>query len=490
MNETTSFTTVDESLVARPPTRSRKRSSMITLPFIILFITLFLLIFFTVMYIDYLLFPSTFSNSDAYEAIVVSSWTFAIATLVIFIFFRTMFLISAKRKSFDLTNQPMYQVVDELPVENPIASPIAPVLMNQVDSLPLVDATPQEVPELVATLKDDVVSTIEEVTTTTSNGVTTTIQEISPEFTHCAAWLDQRLQQQGFDQKQASEFLSLMVYSRLLIVAEHPSQSEFLQVLNGFFASEGAMIDATLPTAPLDQQPLLTSVFASATSKPHIPHLIYLHHVDPKDLPNMLGVFAQYSRFPLQTKTITLNGETYTIPKNLWLMVTLTPGASVFTVPENLRSHLGVYTIQGEKENDLTEDSSSTIRVRHEFDWDKASRIFSPTYESKKLPEDLWKKVDQWVALMNQVSGYVLQNDVTIHLENYALLGLTLNLEPLVILDQAFASSLLVHALAKAKPTAYQKETDLERFFESAFGRNTFKHSLTLVRHYLKDSSH
>jgi hypothetical protein len=91
---------------------------------------------------------------------------------------------------------------------------------------------------------------------------------------------------------------------------------------------------------------------------------------------------------------------------------------------------------------------------------------------------------------MHQVSGYVLENDVNLHLENYALLGLTFNLDPLVILDQVFASTLLIHALAKAKPSAYQKETDLERFFESAFGRNTFKNSLFVVREYLKETTH
>jgi hypothetical protein len=48
----------------------------------------------------------------------------------------------------------------------------------------------------------------------------------------------------------------------------------------------------------------------------------------------------------------------------------------------------------------------------------------------------------------------------------------------------------LIHALAKAKPSAYQKETDLERFFESAFGRNTFKNSLFVVREYLKETTH
>jgi hypothetical protein len=216
--------------------------------------------------------------------------------------------------------------------------------------------------------------------------------------------------------------------------------------------------------------------------------MIHLHHVNPVELPKMLGVFAQYARFPLQSKTLTLGGETYTLPSNLWFIVTLKPGTSMFTMPESLRIQAGVYTIQGEKS---TEDTSpSFTRMKHDFDWDKASRIFSPTYETKKLSEDLWKKVDQWVALMHQVSGYVLENDVNLHLENYALLGLIFNLDPLVILDQVFASSLLIHALAKAKPTSYQKETDLERFFESAFGRNTFKHSLGVVRQYLKENIH
>ena len=489
MNETTSFITVHEKLVAIPPKTRQHKGSIISLPLIVLMLVLFLLIFFTFMYIDSLIFNATFNDPVAYEAIVVASWTFAIATLVIFLFLRVMFLSSHRRKSPNLEDLMTYQVVDELPQQTP-STPIAPVLMNQADSLPLEESTSPEVPELIAKVKDEVVMALESGPTTTSEiqGVTITIQDIPAEFASCAAWMDKILQQQSFNQKQASEFLSLMVYARLLVIADHVAQSAFIQVVTGFFASEGAMIDATLPTAPLDQQPLMTSILTSAKNKPHIPHMIHLHHVDPVDLPKMLGMFAQYSRFPLQSKTLTLGGEMYTLPSNLWLIVTLKPGTSVFTIPESLRIHLGVYSIKGEQSPQDT--SASSTRVKFDFDWDKASRIFSPTYETKKLSEDLWKKVDQWVALMHQVSGYVLENDVNLHLENYALLGLTFNLDPLVILDQAFASTLLIHALAKAKPSAYQKETDLERFFESAFGRNTFKNSLFVVREYLKETTH
>jgi hypothetical protein len=489
MNETISFNTVPDNVVAMPPKTYQQQGSILTLPLILLMVALLLLTYLTLMYIDYLLFTSTFNNPIAYEAIVVTSWTFVIATVVIFFLLRTMFLFSSRRKTHHLHDLMTYQVVSELP-QQAVSTPMAQVLMNQADSLPLVDSASPEEPELIANVKDEVITSLETGPTTTTEiqGVSVPVQEIPGDFVSCAAFMDKIFQQQGIHQKQAAEFLSLMVYARLLVIAEHDVQAAFIQAITGFFASEGAMIDATLPTAPLDQQPLMTSILNSAKNKPHVPHMIYLHHVDPVDLPKMLGVFASYARFPLQSKTLTLGGETYTLPSNVWFIVTLKPGTSMFMMPESIRIHAGVYTIKGEKS---TEDTSpSFTRVKHDFDWDKASRIFSPTYETKKLSEDLWKKVDQWVALMHQVSGYVLENDVNLHLENYALLGLIFNLDPLVILDQAFASSLLIHALAKAKPTAYQKETDLERFFESAFGRNTFKQSLTLVRHYLKDSIH
>jgi hypothetical protein len=489
MNETTSFTTVPENLVAKPPKIYKQKGSILTLPLMLLLIALFLLIFFTLMYIDSLIFTATFNNRIAYEIIVVASWTFGIATLVIFFFLRFLFLLSHRLKFHSFDDLATYQVVNELPQQS-VSTPTGPVLLNQTDSLPLEDSTSPEVPELIAKVKDEVDTALESSPTATTEiqGVSIPVQEIPAEFTSCAAWMDKTLQQQGFNQKQASEFLSLMVYARLLVIADHVAQSAFIQAITGFFASEGAMIDATLPTAPLDQQPLMTSILNSARNKPHVPHMIHLHHVDPVDLPKMLGVFAQYARFPLQSKTLTLDGETYTLPSNLWFIITLKPGTSIFMMPESLRIHAGVYTIKGEQS---TEDTlPSFTRVKHDFDWDKASRIFSPTYETKKLSEDLWKKVDQWVALMNQVSGYVLENDVNLHLENYALLGLIFNHDPLVILDQLFASTLLLHALAKAKPTAYQKETDLERFFESAFGRNTFKHSLIVVRQYLKENIH
>ena len=490
MNEKNTFTTSPEHSTAIPPQFNPNKSTILTFPFILLFITLFALLFFTIMYVDYLLFPATFSNLDAYSAIVSSSWTFVISTIVVFIFFRTMFLVSFKQKVNPIHEQISYRIVDELPAKTSSSNPTATVISTQTEILPLVDSPNPETSELVAKVTVETLMPIESIssTTVTMNGFATEVKEIPAEFSKCADWMDKTFQQQGFIQKQASEFLSLMVFSRLILIANHPSQQEFLQIINGFFASEGARIDASLSTAPLDQQPLLSSVFASAKSKPHLPHFIYLHHVDPKELPYMLGVFEQYSRFPLQSKTISLGGETFTIPSNLWFIITLKPGAFVFLIPENLRSHLGVYTIQGEMTQEET--LPTNLRVKYDFNWDKASRIFSPTYESKKLSEDLWKKVDQWVALMHQVSGYELKNDVNLRLENYVLLGLNLNLDPLAILDQAFASSLLIHALAKAKPTAYQKETDLERFFEGAFGRKSFKYSLELIRHYLKESFH
>jgi hypothetical protein len=489
MNETIVFNKVTENEMAMPPKTNQQQGSILTLPLLLLMVALFLLTYFTLMYVDYLIFTSTFTNAIAYQTIVLASWTFVIATVVIFFFLRIMFLSSHRRKSQNFHVLRTYQVVDALPQPSAL-TPIAQVLVNQADSLPLVDSTSPEGPELIANVKDEVLTTLESgpITTSQIQGVTTSIQEIPGDFANCAAWMDKIFQQNGIIQKQASEFLSIMVYTRLLVIADHEVQTEFVEVISGFFASEGAKVDATLPTLPLDQQPLMTSILNSAKNKPHVPHMIHLHHVDPVDLPRMLGVFAQYTRFPLQSKTLTLGGETYTLPSNLWFIVTLKPGTSVLLIPESLRIHVGFYMIKGEKKTD--DSLPSSTRMKFDFDWNKASRIFSPTYETKKLSEDLWKKVDQWVALMHQVSGYVLENDVNLHLENYVLLGLIFKLDPLVILDQAFASSLLIHALAKAKPTAYQKETDLERFFESAFGRNTFKQSLTLVRHYLKDSIH
>ena len=489
MNETLSFTTNSEITAARPPQKSGKTESIITLPFVILFIVLFLLVYVTFLYVDYLIFTSVFENSDAFQAIETTSWTFAITTLVIFIFFRTIFLKSSRQKSFSQIEETIYLIVDELPVDASTSSLMPTIVTNQTDNLPYVDSPIQETSELVVIVKNQDSNTSESGPNMASitNEDSTGIQEIPSEFVSCATWLDKALQQKGIKQKQASEFLSLMVFSRLIIIDEHESQSDFTQVINSFFASEGAMIDATLPIGALDQQALMSRVLTSAISKPYLPHLIQLHHVDPLQLPKLMGAFAHYSRFPLQNQTLKLGEETFVLPTNLWFIVTLKPGTSVFSTPENLRIYLGFYKIKGEKNPE--EITLSPSLTKHNFDWEKASRIFSPTYESKRLPEDLWKKVDQWVTLMNQISGYVLQNDVNLHLENYALLGLTFEMDPLLILDQAFASSLLIHALAKAKPVAYQKENDLERFFESAFGRNTFKNSLAIVRHYLKEHS-
>lgn len=466
--------------------------TIFTWPFLLLFVLLMVIAYLIFMYVDYLIFTSAFINEISYQAIVTSSWVFAISTISIFLFLKFLFSNSYRRKVTKFNNLNQFQVVDALPVD--ASTQISPNQVeiieanNQMEQVNVIKNDGADESSLIVNIKNQSEPTANPslVPSNEINGTPTQTLEISANFSNLINVINETLLPKGFAQTQAFEFVSLMVFSRLLILSEHDLQSDFIEAITRFFASDGLMIEASSLSESIDQQSHITSVLTNAKANPSIPHFIHLHHADPTLLPKILGKFAIYTRFPNQSRTIMIQNESFTIPNNLWFLVTLKPGTFVFSLSEKLKIHAGYFMIKGEKSTDKNESISSKYPIKYQFDWIQASRIFSPTYEASKLPEELWKKMDQWINLMHQINAFTLPNDINVHFENYILVGLELNLDPLVVLDYGLSSCLLINSLSRAKPIAYHKDHDLERFFEGTFGRKTFTNSIALIKQYLE----
>jgi hypothetical protein len=461
------------------------KTSIITWPFIVLFFLFYIAIFFVFIYVNNILYPNVLADNRTFSGLITTSWTLVISFSVLGLVIRGLFHLSAKRKQPVLLDELNFHVVEVLPenIQLQIEPPLTTTLQTQVkieehaveevkSLVPLIKKSNQPEPE---TLDQDQIQVEPE------NDVNRGIA-IKPDFSSFATTFDTYMESHGLSGKNGHVFISLMVMSRFIVLEDQPLTPEVFATLNKFFAGNTQMLDGSqISNQSLESLPNFIDVIKRAQRYPSEPQFVHIKDMDPLALSTCFAGFSDYAFFPNRVYAVKTQGETISLPNNLWFVITLKKGSTVFSIPSSIRSQIVFFNGIFEKIPDV---KPLEVETSYHFNYLQASRVLSPTYPSEHLSEDLWKKVDQWTQVMAQVNQYELNNETMIHLENAIITLLSLKIEPLNALDIIFSSSLLVHALPRSTKDTYQKETDMQRFFESTFGRKTFALSISLFNRY------
>jgi hypothetical protein len=467
-----------------------QRSRMITskpkpifqLPLTILSIVVFSIIFIITHYFFTLALPNTFANALIIYYFELTTIYLSVSLLIVWVVLRFLF---SRRKSLQLDLYPatdLYLKVSQLsPEAVERAAKFNPVSM--VESLPLVEPEPEIIePEVIVEVPpaDDVV---------TAQPLVSELDVIElkdASFAETAKAFDQYMAENGYQSEVGISLISTMVFSKVLVMGPTEHQHDLMNLIPGFFAGNTIIIDAVNgmygSQATIQDQPSFEALLKSAISAPNQPHWIQIRNLDVRQVSTMLGSLTEYVQFPRHTQTLTIGTETYTLPNNIWFLISFQKDQFIYQVDMHLLPYLGLLTPSVEAKD---VEARERRPKAYQIDFKKASRILGPTSTSKQLPEDVWKKVDQWTAFMNNINQYVLPNDINFRFENYLISYLSMDDNPIKAVDSGLASSLLIHAISRSKPSAYQNQQDLEHFFTSTFGRNTMKQSLSMVKQYL-----
>lgn len=448
--------------------------------FWLVFVFIFAILFGILTYIDVLLFPNTFAD---FATTFYFMWTIIVLVIgfgVVFLVMKGLLAISRLRHRLRHQPSPRFVIVDTLPE---ILSEVKPTPSSSVIHAEALPEQQVQEPELVSRVVE-ASPEASEIQRVESTGNTAAVQEIPDNsFAQAATLYDRYMARQGYVGQEGNHFFSLMTMARLLVVPGIDHASTIVSLTSGFFAGDSVIFDLTmLGDTPLDQHPNFANVLKSAIASPTQPHVIQILHANPNKLNQFFGSLREYLRFPHHEYTLTLEGTTYIIPSNLWFITTLRTEAMVFDLPEPLLTLSAVFDPVFERVETKREDVMNVNA--YQFDITKAMRVLSPTLDSKRLPEELWKKVDQWIQFMNGLHRFEVRNEVALRFENYLITRFTMEEDGLLILDQALSSSLLVYALVGSPGSKYQQQYDVSHFFESTFGRNSLKRSRAMVKQY------
>lgn len=462
--------------------RPSKPQAIFQLPLMLLSIVVFSIIFIITRYFFTLVLPNTFSNELVVYYFEYTIIYLSVSSLIVWVVLRFLF---SRKKSLQLDLYPatdFYIKVSQLsPEAVKRAAQFNPVSM--VESLPLVEPEPETIPPALPVE----VPPVAEMITPQPNVTGLDVVELKDaSFTETAKAFDQYMEENGYQSELGISLISMMVFSKILIMGPTDHQHDLMNLIPGFFAGNTIIIDAVNgiygSRATIQDQPSFEALLKSAINTPNQPHWIQIRNLDVKQVSTMLGSLKEYVQFPRHTQTLTIGAETYTLPSNIWFLISFQKEQFIYQVETTLLPYLGLLTINVEAKDVETKERKPKA---YQIDFKKASRILGPTSTSKQLPEDMWKKVDQWTAFMNNINQYVLPNDINFRFENYLMTYLSMDENPVKALDSGLAASLLIHAISRSKPSAYQNQQDLEHFFTSTFGRNTMKQSLNTVKQFL-----
>jgi hypothetical protein len=460
-------------------------SSIINWPVLILLVIFFSSIFFIFIYVNNILYPNVLADDQSSLGLRTTSWTLAISFALIGLIVRGLFHLSAKRKLSEGFVAMTINVVDVLPKTPQVYSDIPSITTVQIP-IKNEENVQEEAKILVSTIKKpdqpspeilDQNPSLSDAEKDSDNVITMT-----PDFQTFATTFDSYMESHGLTGKNGHIFISLMVLSRMIVLEEQSSSPEFFALLGKFFARSSTVFDGSqLGNHSIDTLPEFIQVIKQAQRYPNEPHLVRIEGIEPLALTTCFAEFSDYAFFPNRTYTFQFQGESISIPNNLWFFISLKKGTSFFSIPAPIRQQITLF--KGEFEKNL-DAKPLEQEISYRFNYFQASRVLNPTYPSEHLSEDLWKKVDQWAQVMAQVNQYELSNETMIHIENAIITLLSLKVDPLVSLDIIFSAALLVHALPRSVKETYQKETDMQKFFESTFGRKTFTQSIVLFKQY------
>jgi hypothetical protein len=200
---------------------------------------------------------------------------------------------------------------------------------------------------------------------------------------------------------------------------------------------------------------------------------IYFAYLSDLDCDVLTNVFAQYIRYlnnPERESKITLKDEKYTIPENVWFLVSMNENASIRSLPVYLAELMMSVNVEY---SEIVEIVAPAAEERAEASAEDGSVAEEPVGETVEEPveevlpelltigyyqlsfmaekcrnsfsmsEDLWKKVDSLEEYAAKYSGYRFGNKLWLRFEKFLAVLKACEIEPSVALDNALNSILV-----------------------------------------------
>lgn len=293
------------------------------------------------------------------------------------------------------------------------------------------------------------------------------------------------------DANTAREILASVSSSRMMIV-NGMSEDDFellMKVMCEYFGTE--LHTDKLDSTYTDDESVLFEAgnehkkrsamlaIEAAFSERHKIHLVGFSEVKACDFAGCLSSFVRYAKSPNGYNSITVgngnNQNTYYVPKNLWIVLNLSPDESISNLSEMAAevSAFNVIRMARCEESEVATDVHKFYYYQLDYLADKAS-------SKCEVDECEWKKLDAFVEFINKDTTFSIGNKQWVGIEKYIAVYEACGGELNVAIDSSMAVRLIPSALVAVKQS--EKRIDLLEGINIAFGEGEISACRSVIR--------
>ena len=209
------------------------------------------------------------------------------------------------------------------------------------------------------------------------------------------------------------------------------------------------------------------------------PVFIYTNELTSKGIMEYYRHFYPYIDNPEGDNYLTALGRSLYIPHNVYFIFSLKEGEIEFDIARRLYRYVTYL--------DFTSSTSEVLDAKENVIISLEELYASLREASDKygIREDMWKKFDGIIEMINEVNGFSLQNKIARRLEDYAIAYFTSPLETTEVMDVVLANNFIHEAILTSRPQLYHTDYDLNRVIDNNFGPESLPLTRKVFKSYL-----
>lgn len=295
------------------------------------------------------------------------------------------------------------------------------------------------------------------------------------------AQLNSTLTQYGYDTNIGLPLIGSMHFSRLIYLPYREDQRKFVKALSAALSTPAFITESSAGGQDdyLAYSNVIYRAVEYAKNNKNKPVFIYTDNLLSKDVFDYYRHFYQYIDNPDGDIYFTALGRSVYIPHNIYFIFSMQEGQVAFDIPRRLYRYVSYLNFNTKIVEPLEKKESITLSL------EEIRASLREASDNYGIKEELWKKFDGVIEVINQANGFVLQNKIARRLEDYAICFFTSELDTSEVMDLVLSNNFIHEAIITSRPQLYLTDIDLYKSIDNNFGPESLPLTRKVIREYL-----
>ena len=285
----------------------------------------------------------------------------------------------------------------------------------------------------------------------------------------------------GYDSNIGLPLLGSMHFSRLIYLPYREDQRKLFKALCASLSTPAFITESSAGGQDdfLAYNTVIYRAVEYAKNNKNKPVFVYTENLLSKDVYEYYHHFYQYIDNPDGDIYFTALGKSVYVPHNLYFIFSMQPGQVAFDIPRRLFRYVSYLEFTTKDVEPLEKKESITLSL------EEIRASLREAADNYGIKEELWKKFDGVIEVINQANGFVLQNKIARRLEDYAICYFTSPLETIEVMDVVLANNFIHEAIITSRPQIYLTDVDVYKAIDNNFGPESLPLTRKVIREYL-----